>query len=96
MICPNCGKNIEVVSRECPYCYKRLSYYNVEIKKETKKEETEVLPNKKVLIIYSLIPLYGYFKYFIVNEKDTNRTNYLGGALINTIIWLAIIILALI
>lgn len=90
MICPNCGKEVKVVARECPFCYKRLYNQNMYQKKDENKQEEK--KDYKELVFASVIPIYGLYKYFLTgNDHPVRKGTYLEGYLIHIILLLFLI-----
>lgn len=68
LVCSNCGKRIEVISRECPYCHTVLGYNNYQKNNNSNSQSV----SSKYFILSYLVPFLGLVYYF--NQKNINRS----------------------
>ena len=93
-ICVNCGRKIDVVSRECPYCHTPITVGNITNFKNIKSQEHDDDNSKLLMILSVFIPVFGIVYYLLYrNELTTKSKNALGGALIGITLILAVIII---
>lgn len=88
MICLTCGKNIETISRECPYCHTPISVGNVTNKDLVKQNKIDYDCRDQTLTIISAI-CFPYGLYYYLTKKDEyplKSNSALGGAIIGIII----------
>ena len=92
-ICLNCGKNINVVGRNCPYCNRPISENSIISKEQIKKLHNDYDHRSNTLLLLSLfIPIFGFVFYVYKKEEEKLKaSSAIFGALIGTIFYLAII-----
>lgn len=96
-ICVNCGREIKVIARNCPYCNTPIGVASV-----TSKETLKHIKNNYdhasngVFLLSVFIPLIGLIIYSIKREEEPlNGRSALSGFLVGTVIYLAMISLIL-
>jgi len=94
-ICLKCGKSVNLMGRECPYCHTPLSFGNLvdDSIKNVKDMNTEYDQKSMSLLYKSIFFPYGIYSY--IKNKDEfplKASSALGGALLGIIFTLFIII----
>ena len=99
-ICLKCGKSVNLMGRECPYCHTPLSMNNLvdDSIKNVKDIETEEYDQKSQKLLYrSIFFPYGIYSYLTnKDEYPLKASSALGGAMIGIIITLLLVILIMV
>ncbi|MCX4364832.1 MAG: hypothetical protein OSJ70_03570 [Bacilli bacterium] len=97
-VCTNCGASYEKIGRNCPYCHTPVALTSVTDSKSVDKYTGDYDSAKTRLMVFSvIISSFGYIYYFINRENYPLKSNSaLSGALVGTVIKLAIIIIVII
>ncbi len=99
-ICLKCGKSVNLMGRECPYCHTPLSFNNIvdDSIKNTKDLNTQEYDVKSMSLLYKSIFIpYGIYSYLKYREEfPLKASSALGGAMIGIIFTLFIIILIMV
>ncbi len=97
-ICVNCGREIKVISRNCPYCNTPIGMSSVTSKESIKHMKNDYDHKDNTLFLLSvLIPFFGLIISKIKSEEEPLKAkSALSGFLIGTIIYLALIAFILI
>lgn len=97
-ICVNCGKEIKVLSRTCPYCNTPIGMASITSKESIKHMKNDYDHKDNTLFILSvIIPFFGLIISSIKKEEEPLKAkSALSGFLVGTVIYLALIALLLI
>lgn len=92
-ICTNCGKDIRVVSRNCPHCNAPIVIGNITNKKAIKENDNvyDCRDNKLMITSILFFPYGLYFYFSNKSEYPLRSSSALGGAFVG-ILAVAIII----
>lgn len=92
-ICTNCGKDIRVVGRSCPYCNAPIIMGNITNKKAIDEQDNvyDCKDNKLLMLSMICFPYGLYFYFSNKNEYPMRSSSALGGAFVG-ILAVAIII----
>ena len=98
-ICLKCGKTVNLMGRECPYCHTPLTYNNLvdDSIKNTKDSGIEYDAKSNTILYRSIFVPYGL--YYYLKNKDTfplKASSALGGLMIGIIFVLFLIILIMV
>lgn len=97
-ICVNCGKEIKVLGRNCPYCNTPISMASVTSKESLKhvKIDYDHVSNG-IFLLSVFVPLFGLVLYNIKRELEPLKARCaLSGVLVGTIIYLVLISIILV
>lgn len=97
-ICVNCGKEIKVLSRTCPYCNTPISMTSITNKASLKRLKNDYdCKSNRLFLLGVFIPLFGLIIGIIKKEEEPLKAkSAFTGFLVGTIIYLAFIALILI
>lgn len=98
MICLNCGKTINIVSRDCPYCHAPINMNTVTNLDTVKEKGNDYdAPNNRVLLLSVFIPIIGFIYYFKNRfNSPLKASSGMGGALIGILLYMILIFVLLI
>lgn len=87
-ICMNCGKSINTISRECPYCHSSITVDSISNMEVINKQKNDYdCKDNKLFLVSVLVPIIGIVFYFIKREKyPIKASSALGGAFVGIII----------
>lgn len=97
-LCLNCGKEIKVIARQCPYCKASITTNSVTSKEAVKKQKIDYdSRNNSLLLLGVVLPIIGIIYWFKLKEESPLKASSLfGGCLIGFIIRLVFITFLLI
>ncbi len=89
-ICVNCGREIKVIARNCPYCNKPIGISSVTTKDSIKRLRNDYDHKSNRLFLLSVfIPFLGLILYKIkVEEEHLKATSALSGFFVGSIMYL--------
>lgn len=97
-ICVNCGREIKVLARSCPYCNTPIGMASITSKENIRKLNQDYDHFSNTLFLLSvIIPLFGLIVSRIKGEEETLKAkSAISGFLVGTVIYLAIIALIMV
>ena len=92
-LCVNCGREIKIISRNCPYCNTPISMASVTNKKSIKSMKNDYdCKSNKLFLLSVFIPLFGLVISYIKREEEPLKSkSAFSGFLVGTLIYLGII-----